>query len=58
MPFAMTQRRPGLAAGAGFVASRQIFVPPCHFWTTLNPAAPRHDEWVIAMTNEAGRTDP
>jgi hypothetical protein len=26
------------------------------FWTSLNPAAPRHDEPAIAMTTEAGRT--
>ncbi len=30
----------------------------CHSWTTLNPTAPRDDQWAIAMTNEAGRAGP
>jgi hypothetical protein len=28
------------------------------FWTSLNSAAPRHDERAIAMTTEVGRTGP
>jgi hypothetical protein len=63
-PWAHRRREISLTASlhAGFalvVASRQILVfGAAILWPSLNSAAPRDDKRVIAMTNEAGRTDP